>query len=349
MRGLTPIWDNDADENDVVVRCAREFAAAFNQNPAAPRLKDIARDARCNRNAVKGHLREAKRRGLISLTLRLPKKGGLSQELAEKYRLAEAVVTLTPVEWGDQKSVRAALAPELVRYFERFCMRLAQRGHDRKHLRIGIDGGLTLYQAVREAILPPLPKFEYELIPLVFGPLEGAKFTVSSASVVASILGSKLEELGAQVCVRDGFTVRADWNHSPEDREPVHFTIEMTSKKTVLPLDIIFVGIGSSTAGLLQRELQSLARSDRAELKHYGDILNLPFDREGREYTSIARSRAVLLSLKDLRRLSQSPYTLVVGVAGGREKVAAIRTVLRCGYISVLITDSTTAIALAEE
>jgi DNA-binding transcriptional regulator LsrR (DeoR family) len=346
VRALTPIWDNVANENDVVMRCAQAFAAAFAKNPVEPRLRDIARVAGCSRNAVRKHLAEARRRGMLSLHLQLPKHKGYSQELAEKYDLAEAVVTLTPAKWNDQESIRSALAPEVIRYFERFCTRLVQTSEDKKVLRVGIDGGLTLHQAVREAVLSQFPKVAYELVPLVFGPLEGSKFTASTASIVANVLGSKLGEVGAEVRVLDGFTIKADWHRSPDKRQPAHFTI--TGKKTVLPLDILFVGIGSSKAGLLQRELHSLARSERAEIEHFGDILNLAFDQEGREYTSIGRNRAVLLSLKDLHRLSQSTSTLVVGVAGGKEKVEAIRTVLRCGYISVLITDPATTTALLE-
>src|ERR1051325_2769555 len=156
MRSLVPIWDNVAEKNDVVMRCAQAFAVAFAKNPAEPRLGDIAREAGCSRNAVRKHLAEARRRGILSLNLQLPKHKGLSQELAEKYDLAEAVVTLTPTKRNDQSSIRAALAPEVLRYFERFCKRLAQASKDKKLLRIGVDGGLTLHQAVREAALPPL-------------------------------------------------------------------------------------------------------------------------------------------------------------------------------------------------
>src|SRR5919205_1008635 len=92
LRALAPIWTNVANENNVVIRCAQAYATAFNRNPAEPRLKDIADVARCSRNAVKDHLAEAKRLGMLSLDLRLPKEGELSRKLAEKYSLAEAVV-----------------------------------------------------------------------------------------------------------------------------------------------------------------------------------------------------------------------------------------------------------------
>jgi DNA-binding transcriptional regulator LsrR (DeoR family) len=346
VRALAPIWNDVANENDVVMRCAQAFATAFDRNPAEPRLRDIAREAGCSRNAVRDHLAEAKRRGMLSLSLRLPKKKRLSDELAEEYGLAEAVVTLIPTKWNDQDSIRSALATEVMRYFERFCIRLIETNENRKLLSVGIDGGRTLDEAVREALLSRLPKIKYELVPLVFGPLAGSQFT---ASVVANVLASKLDALGANAVVQDGFEVRPEWTNGNGNRKEPRFAVEITSKSTLSPLDLLFVGIGSPKAGLLQRELLLLPRSQRTAMTFYGDILNLAFDQKGQELKFINRSRAALLTLKDLQRLSSSPSTLVVGVAGGKEKVNAIRTVLRCRYVSVLITDPATAGALLEE
>ena len=53
----------------------------------------------------------------------------------------------------------------------------------------------------------------------------------------------------------------------------------------------------------------------------------------------------MLLSLADLQGLAKED-SLVVGAAGGREKLDALRVVLPSGYISVLITDQSTARAL---
>jgi deoxyribonucleoside regulator len=345
VRALMPIWDDVANENDVVMRCAQAFATAFDRNPIEPQLRDIAQEVGCSRNAVRNHLAEAKHRGMLSLNLRLPKKKRLSDELAEKYSLAEAVVTLIPTKWNDQNSIRSALATEAMRYFERLCIRLVQTNENRRLLRVGIDGGRTLYEAVREALLPKLPKIRYELVPLVFGPLAGSQFT---ASVVANVFASKLEAFGADAVVQDGFEVRPEWTNGDGQQKEAHFAVEISSKTRKYPLDVLFVGIGSPKAGLLQRELLHFPRSQRMAMKFYGEILNLAFDQNGRELKFINRSRAALLTLKDLQRLSLSPSTLVIGVAGGKEKVNAIRTVLRCRYVSVLITDQATAGALME-
>jgi len=346
VRALVPIWTDVANETDVVMRCAEAFAKAFDTNPMEPQLRAIAQKVGCSRNAVRNHLAEAKRRGMLSLNLKLPKKKRLSDELAQVYGLAEAVVTLMPTRWNDQDSIRSALATEAMRYFERLCIRLIQTNENRKLLRVGIDGGRTLDEAVREALFSRLPKIQYELVPLVFGPLAGSQFT---ASVVANVLASKLEAFGADAVVQDAFKVRPEWTNGNGRQKEARFAVEISSKTGITPLDLLFVGIGSPEAGLLQRELLRLPRSQRTAMTFYGDILNLAFDQNGRELKSINRSRAALLTLKDLQRLSSSPSTLVIGVAGGKEKVNAIRTVLRCRYISVLITDQATAGALLEE
>ena len=342
VRSLIPIWGNTAENLDVVARCAEAFAESFAHNPAEPRLIHIAKAAQCGRNDVKQHLAEASRRGMLVLSLRLPKQGPLSHELMRKYDLAEAIVTLKPANWSDQDSIRSCLAGELMNYFERFCFRLAKEEGERCLIRIGIDGGQTLHQAVWEANLSTLPRVKYELVPLVWGPLVGSKFT---ASIVANILGLKLEVSGAEVKVTEGFAVKPSPPRSLDEKLRVHFSIEKTCAAAQLPMQLLLVGIGSGQAGLLHRELQSVSKSKKS-LEHFGDICNLPFDREGKENESIAPSRVVLLSLPDLQRLSKSKSTLVVAAAGGEDKVEAIRTVLRCGYISVFITDPTTAIAL---
>ena len=343
IRGLTPIAERLGRSDDIVVRCARAFASAFAENPARPRLTAIAKAAGCSRNSVRNYLVEAQRRGILALVLRLPKDETLSDRLAKRYQLAEAVVTLTPTTWSDQASVRAALAAEAVWYLERVCRRIeGLRGKDAV-LRVGIDGGLTLYKAAHEPGPLVLPALRYELVPLVFGPLEGTSYT---ATVVANVLASKLEALGSTVRVCDPFIIRRDSGAPAAPEGRLRLSLEMDTHAAA-ELDLLFVGIGSEKAGLFQREMQLLGKRQRPR-RHFGDILSLGFDRNGRELSFGRGTRAVLLNLEQLKRLSASQTSLVVAVAGGEAKVDAIRVVLEQGYASVLITDSATAAALVD-
>jgi DNA-binding transcriptional regulator LsrR (DeoR family) len=333
-RALAPVSEMGTSDEDVVFRVAEEFLREF-ERTKAPRLKDVAKLAGCSRNAVKDHVRSAVAKEILSVTLKLPKREELSRKLAQKFQLAEAVVTQSTANWQDQKAIRSILAPEIPRYLERFATMAEREWGKRTPLRIGVDGGETLYQAVWDA-RPKLPKLKYELVPLVFGPV---RFT---AAIVANILAQKLQSADAKVLVRDEFKVK--WaQHSSS--KGLHFSIEMPDKKIASNLHLTLVGIGSTNAGRYQKEMPRTPRPARGKRQHFGDILNLPFDRTGRAHPTTP-IRPVLLSLEDLKALSQR--SLVVGAAGGRDKLEAIHTVLRCGYISVLITDPSTAEQLME-
>lgn len=347
IRNLTPIIRNSGEVDNVVVNCAREFARAFDENPCNPTLRTIAAAVGCSRNAVKRYLREAQKSNLLALTLHLPKEKTLSRNLAEKYGLAEAVVSLTPANWGDPDSVRAALAPEVMRYLERACIGLAELKGQQSTVRIGVDGGLTLYQAVRDTTTHQFPtKLKYELVPLTFGPLEGSKYT---ATVVANLLASRLETLGLGVQVQDAFAVKTEAlriGGRVRDSRKVHFTIEIPDRAAVSRLDIFVAGIGSHRAGSFRHELRLSRVKGRATQEHIGDITCLPFNHDGDPVESLSWGQKTLLNLGELQKLASSPTALVIGAAGGIDKIDAIRIILKRRYISVLITDPETALAL---
>jgi len=340
---LAPLAERSHRTDDVVARCAQAFATDFAVNPARPRLTAIAQATGCSRNSVRGYLVEAQRRGLLMLAVRIPADETLSDRLASRYGLAEAVVTLTPTKWSDQASVRAALSAEAMWYLERACSRFAERRGEGSLLRIGIDGGLTLYKAAHEATPSRLPQLTYELVPLVFGPLEGSSYT---ATVVANVLASKLESLGLSTRVCDPFVIRRESRKRGGREGRIQLTLEM-HRKVARDLDLLFVGIGSKNAGLFHRDMQLQGRRHRSR-RYFGDILSLGFDSQGRELALGTRTRSVLLNLQELQSLSTSQRALVVGVAGGEAKVESIRAVLAGKYVSVLITDIATATALLE-
>jgi DNA-binding transcriptional regulator LsrR (DeoR family) len=80
-------------------------------------------------------------------------------------------------------------------------------------------------------------------------------------------------------------------------------------------------------------ELQQLSR-----LGAVGDICLRFFDAEGRPVSTPLNDRVISMELEALRRVPR-----VVGIAGGRRKLAAIRGALAGRWINVLITDRSTA------
>jgi DNA-binding transcriptional regulator LsrR (DeoR family) len=107
-------------------------------------------------------------------------------------------------------------------------------------------------------------------------------------------------------------------------------------------ISIALVGIGSVTPSKMlaasgnvfsTKELTSL--SGRGAV---GDICLRFFDADGAPVVTPLNERVIAIELADLKRIDR-----VVGIAGGRRKLAAIRGALRGRLIDVLITDRSTA------
>lgn len=105
--------------------------------------------------------------------------------------------------------------------------------------------------------------------------------------------------------------------------------------------DMSVVGIGATVEGATVLRNGIIRESELAILKmqgSVGDVLNHFYDSEGNPITTEIENRTISTDIEKLRTMKN-----VVGVAGGSEKVAAIKAVLRGGYLNVLVTDSKTA------
>ena len=105
--------------------------------------------------------------------------------------------------------------------------------------------------------------------------------------------------------------------------------------------DMSVVGIGAAVEGATVLRNGIIRESELAILKmqgSVGDVLNHFYDSEGNLITTEIENRTISTDIEKLRTMKN-----VVGVAGGLEKVAAIKAVLRGGYLNVLVTDSKTA------
>ena len=104
--------------------------------------------------------------------------------------------------------------------------------------------------------------------------------------------------------------------------------------------DMSVVGIGAAVEGATVLRNGIIRESELAILKmqgSVGDVLNHFYDSEGNPITTEIENRTISTDIEKLRTMKN-----VVGVAGGPEKVAAIKAVLRGGYLNVLVTDSKT-------
>ena len=108
--------------------------------------------------------------------------------------------------------------------------------------------------------------------------------------------------------------------------------------------DMSVVGIGAAVEGATVLRNGILNEGELAVLKMQGavgDILNHFVDKDGNLIQTEIEDRVISTDLDKLRQLKN-----VVGVAGGKDKVTAIKAVLNGGYLNVLITNSDTAAEL---
>ena len=108
--------------------------------------------------------------------------------------------------------------------------------------------------------------------------------------------------------------------------------------------DMSVVGIGAAVEGATVLRNGILNEGELTVLKMQGavgDVLNHFMDKDGTLIKTEIEDRVISTDLDKLRQLKN-----VVGVAGGKDKVAAIKAVLNGGYLNVLITDSDTAAEL---
>ena len=108
--------------------------------------------------------------------------------------------------------------------------------------------------------------------------------------------------------------------------------------------DMSVVGIGAAVEGATVLRNGILNEGELTVLKMQGavgDILNHFVDKDGNLIQTEIEDRVISTDLDKLRQFKN-----VVGVAGGKDKVTAIKAVLNGGYLNVLITDSDTAAEL---
>lgn len=111
-------------------------------------------------------------------------------------------------------------------------------------------------------------------------------------------------------------------------------------------VDIAFLGIGGLQASPTLRRSGNISTSVQEELRKLGsvgDICLRHFDAEGSFIESEYDSRIVGVTPGQLLKIPRR-----VGIAGGDEKVSAIRAALHGKHLTTLITDEGTAMALRE-
>lgn len=206
-------------------------------------------------------------------------------------------------------------------------------------LQIGVAGGRSVFGLFNA--LPPFPSrkdLRVEISPLVIGPVPHSLF---SASSVAEMAVQKFPSANvpppAEIRLTNG-----------------HFELVPISlrKSDITDFDWLVLGVGSARSDGLTKHLTIIDDYDEeTKSQTVGDMCSRLFDACGRELGREISDKFVRLELADLANLARrdSPQiTRVVAIAGGRNKVDAMATLLRVRprLINILVTDELTARAI---
>jgi DNA-binding transcriptional regulator LsrR (DeoR family) len=298
--------------------------------------KEVARMLGVSAATVSRLLKRAFDEGLVRVQLDLPRTQDLENALVRRYGLRDAVVVAT----GGRGDIKEELGVAAAAYFEKVAS-------DRQ--RIGLSCGFTLYQTIRALR-------ERRFRDLVLYPLSGESTL-------------KLVDLFPNTLV--GMMAAKYRPHVTAYALPVQHLVSLTglerARRRLLrdpdvrrifeaarTVDVALAGIGviaEQTPGFC-----SLAESYGVSVKRLrqlgvvGEINYQPFDENGaivdhKELRALSR-RILSVDGDTLRKLSARPDRHVIAIAGGREKLAAVRGALRGRFMNVLVTDADTASAL---
>ncbi len=274
-------------------------------------------------------LRAARDERIVQIAITPPQGSNTEAErrLEEAYGLKEAVVVAC--SGRDGASVVSQLGPVAAAYLIR-CL----QGNEV----VALSWGTAVLATVNA--LPPmdLPKVRVVQFLGGLGALEAQTHGADLAQRMAQALGAKPRLIHAPGIVKDK-VVRDALVMDPQ----VSGTLELAARA-----DVALVGIGvlgTCSARLLGGN--TLTQEEVDDLKArgvVGDIALQFFDADGRKVDHPIDNRIVGTDLETIKRIRR-----VIGVAGGEEKLHAIRAALRGGLINVLVTDDQTAVQLLSQ
>lgn len=306
----------------------------------------IARQLGVSRSKVSRMLKEARERGLVEISIHYPARFSLDLErrLEAALGLREAIVVNAGGVAGGQ--VRSSVAGAAADYL----LRVLQPGDV-----LGVSGGETVAltaQVMSASAVEHVTVVQLGTAVAYLG--EGAAF---SSAEVALQVAQKLGSMDRLVLIPipsllDNESIRDALLRDTGVRRAMALLASCT---------VVLVGIGAldvdATSPLLEaastpdgaamarpghrRQILPVTDDEAAELQRVGavgEICARFFDSSGQPCDTTLDRRMVALDLHQLRDVP-----LVVGVACGREKAAAILGAVRGGYVKSLVTDDVTA------
>ena len=283
---------------------------------------EIATEMNLSTSKVNRIIAQARRAGMVKISIETPfqRLMDLERQLAASGLVRSAIVSPT---------VSANDGTRLAQVGQAAAAHLAETLRDGDIL--AISGGKAV-AAVVNALSVEHP-IDVQVVPLTGG-VQGKYHTDVNhlASRLAERLGGRSLQLHAPL-----FAERADQREMLMNLGAVKEVLDLARRATAC-----LVGIGSiATPGSSYFDLHPLSGPDRAMLPGLGvmaEFMGHLVHDKGEVANFALNQRLVALRPDEIRGCSR-----VVAVAAGEDKVGPARSVLRGGYVSVLVTDEDTA------
>ena len=283
---------------------------------------DIAKQLGVSRATIVNYLQEARKRGIVRILMNaeVATQTAIARGLAAKYGLAQAMVI--PGKDGGKAASLESLGAGGARLIER----MTKAGDT-----ICVSWGQTVL-AVAEALQPPRPLEGLSVVQVTGSSTGNRAFSAEfCTSIMARNLGAVSVNMVAPAVLS-----------TPELRDALMAEPVLRRQfERIGKADLIVFGVGALGPDSTMRIADV---TDNEEIDKYAEagavaVLICHFlDGEGKQIVRDFDSRVIGIELDEMRSL---PKRLCV--AGGVEKVDAIKAVLKGGYATHLVTDMATA------
>lgn len=300
--------------------------------------QEIGKKLNVSRTTISRALAQAKREGYVQIQINYPQDSAISLEttLEQKFDLKEAVIASTQNEQD--------LQDEIAFYASDYLLRTLKN-----HMTVALTRGVTLQHMVdylgKDVRLKFLKTDDVKLVPL----MAATNISTSVPKQYRMAYSNYLIEEVARIFNGNSYQMFApQYVTSAETRDVF---MQEKSIKEVFDLarsaDIAIAGIGTlnENSALINAQMIPLEEYKRLQkLGGKGELLSHILDKNGNLLNDQFEEHLIGLTLEDFKQIP-----IRVGVACGLEKKEAILSVLRGGYVNVLITDEKVANYLIEE
>jgi DNA-binding transcriptional regulator LsrR (DeoR family) len=286
---------------------------------------EIAERLGISRVTINRMLKEARESGIVEIKVHTgsPELFTQAERLSRQFGLRDAVIA----EPGDEEDDRTSLARAAAET-------LSQRLQD--GLRVGLGIGRTIAQLPE--FFRPGTTIACQFIGLTGG-LNLEESVAHSFDVVSRLAGA----CGATPLFipAPSYVTDAALQQRLLQEQAVIHALELAQRS-----DIAVFSVGAADYSALLFEYGLISKEEQQQFYHQqvvGDLLGRFFDANGQELSLPLNDRILGLHLDQLKSIP-----LKILVAGGENKLNALRAALRCGYCNILVTDLVTATRLLD-